>query len=161
MTKYYVRTIPNPPLAPVLTYTTNVKWVTVEDFIKRDTDNIFSVCEIIGTPPDNFNDSPRGRTTDIHLSLVTQTPEIIIGVKSLSYLTAARWVTAGWSSPSTSYSTYLSELCAFFESAKVTDASIYGTDNGEINLYVFSFSSNFFPIFMKGNDSHYDQIIEI
>ena len=79
---------------------------------------------------------------------------------------STKWVSQGWSNPDTSYSTYLNELCTYFENSK---DSAYGLDKGTVNLYVFKYKYNdypssgwaYSPFFMKGNDTEYDSLIVI
>jgi len=73
------------------------------------------------------------------------------------------WSAQGWTNPDVNYSNWLSELCTFFDTAKVATASLYGTDDDEVNIYILKWylgNTRYYPIFKKGNDSHYDQIIE-
>lgn len=125
---------------------------------------LYTICAEAGVQR-----TPRNRTTDIHLSNLTQfgLPASKTGV----YIDNATpnllgvWENYSWTNPDSDQSTYTTELCNFFESAKVTDASIYGVDNGEINLYLITWiesgTKRYLPLFKKGNDSHYNSTIVI
>jgi len=129
---------------------------------------LYNICASVESHGVILPHAPRNKTTDIHLQKTYQ--HIEAGYYSIFFYKAGNletWESYGWTDPQTNYSTWLDEICAFFEEAKVTDSSIYGTDNGEINVYVITwemFGSDrlfYLPIFRKGSDSHYDSIIEV
>lgn len=127
---------------------------------------LFTICAESGTQK-----TPRNRTTDIHLSKLSQSglgsPEsgtgVIVHHNTPNLLGV--WENYNWTNPDNDITTFTNELCNFFNTAKVTDSSIYGTDNDEINLYIITWiesgTKRYLPLFKMGNDSNYDQIIEI
>ena len=177
MTKYYVRNIDCGPFLAD-TYTRNrFLYIYSSTYVVTSADmmpalpfgaaayfRLFTICEESGVQR-----TPRNKTTDVHLSKLTQfgLPASKTGV-FIDYSTPnllGVWENYNWTNPDSDISTFTSELCNFFESAKVTDSSIYGTDNGEVNLYIITWiesgTKRYLPLFKMGNDSHYDTLIEI
>jgi hypothetical protein len=153
VTTYYVRTIINGSPTVFFTSTTG-GFTSVTDVFKRDTDNVFSVCYNIGTPPIDFGELPEHRTIAPAIHLANQYPSLVIGAKFYSP-TPNRWVAANWTDPEVDYTAWINELCNYFEAIK-GNYSFYGEDTGVINLYVFRIYTIYYPVFMKGNDSHAD-----
>jgi len=74
------------------------------------------------------------------------------------------WTSRGWSDYTSSQSTFANEVANYVESAKVSNTD-WGIDSGHINIYIFSYTRSsytyLFVTIFKGNDSNYDEIIEV
>lgn len=178
MTDYYVRNIDCGQLLAD-NYTANkflLLSVGVKNYVRTAEDLMPLVNNeyCLYTPTDGsiaFNNQvipeyPRDKT-DVHIYKVLQGEtggySSVTSAYDFALLKASDWVDHGWTTPE-SYG-FTEELCAFFETAKVTDSAIYGNDEGDVNLYLITYEYDgdtmYLPIFKVGNDSHYDNIINL
>jgi len=113
---------------------------------------------------------PIGSTSDNFLSDVIAVDNYEWWDKRLDDYTGfwsqAWYNTYSWTDPDSDYSTWLQEVVDFIDRLKGT-ADYWGTDRGEINIYVFKYRYAdyptsgwaYYPIFYQGNNVAYDTIM--
>lgn len=191
MTTYYIKTIhiTFPFLSPQNSGTGGLS----NDLFLENTVESFPVLSAVNTNPDytfKFTDQKIFSPCEVNgsgiwdecpaIGLETLTNQDTTG-KELSWsdeyelyggrgFDATAWIAHSWSNPggagdadpAPTYDAWLQELVDYFEAAKVGDAD-WGTDNGEINLYIlrYRFTAgniwSYFPIFYKGNNPLNDE----